>query len=63
MKFVERKDLNKAKCNVCNLPAKYITRVPFPIGVNKYYDYGMRIRLCLCNHCLDNLYKMGIEFY
>lgn len=63
MKFVERKDLNKAKCNVCNLPAKYITRVPFPIGVNKYYDYGMRIRLCLCNHCLKSLYKMGIEFY
>ena len=28
MKFVERKDLNKAKCNICNLPANYITRFP-----------------------------------
>ena len=35
MKFVERKDLNKAKCNCCNLPAKYITRIPYPLGVNK----------------------------
>lgn len=57
MKFVERKDLNKAKCNCCNLPAKYITRIPYPLGVNKDYDSGMRIRVCLCKDCMKTVFK------
>ena len=58
MKFVERKDLDKAKCNFCNNQGKYITRISYPLGINKDYDSGMRIRVCLCKDCMKTIFKM-----
>ena len=58
MKFVERKDLDKAKCNFCNNQGKYITRIPYPLGIHKDYDSGMRIRVCLCKDCMKTIFKM-----
>ena len=57
MKFVERKDLDKAKCNFCNNQGKYITRILYPLGINKDYDSGMRIRVCLCKDCMKTVFK------
>ena len=57
MKFVERKDLDKAKCNFCNNQGKYITRIPYPLGINKDYDSAMRIRVCLCKDCMKTVFK------
>ena len=58
MKFVERKDLDKAKCNFCGSPGIYITRIPYPLGISRDYDYGMRLRVCLCKDCLNRVCKM-----
>ena len=58
MKFVERKDLDKAKCNFCGSPGIYITRIPYPLGISRDYDSGMRLRVCLCKACLKRVYKM-----
>ena len=57
MRFVERKDLDKAKCNFCNNQGKYITRIPYPLEINKDYDSGMRIRVCLCKDCMKTVFK------
>ena len=64
MKFVERKDLDKAKCNFCNNQGKYITKIPYPllISYDEGYDSGMRIRVCVCSNCLKKLYNMNIRF-
>ena len=48
MKFVERKDLDKAKCNFCGSPGIYITRIPYLLGISRNYDSGMKLRVCLC---------------
>ena len=57
MRFVERKDIDKAKCNFCGSSGIYITRIPYPLGVNKHYDSGMRIRVCLCKDCMKTVFK------
>lgn len=60
MKFVERKDLDKAKCNFCGSSGIYITRIPYPLGISRDYDSGMRIHvcLCLCKDCMKTIFKM-----
>ena len=58
MKFVERKDLDKAKCNFCGSPGIYITKIPYPLGISRDYDAGMKLRVCLCRDCLKRVYKM-----
>ena len=57
MKFVERKDLDKAKCNFCGSPGIYITRIPYLLGISRDYDSGMRIRVCLCKDCMKTVFK------
>ena len=63
MRFVERKDLDKVKCNFCGSNGIYITKISFPLGINEDYDSGMRIRVCLCSKCLKSLHDMGITYY
>ena len=58
MKFVEQKDLDKAKCNFCGSSGIYITRIPYPLGISRDYDSGMKLQICICKDCLKRVYKM-----
>ena len=58
MKFVEEKTWIKLSVTFCDSPGIYITRIPYPLGISRDYDSGMRLRVCLCKDCLKRVYKM-----
>ena len=58
MRLVKRKDLGTAKCNFCGSSGIYITKIPYPLGISREYDAGMRLQVCLCKDCLKRVYKI-----
>lgn len=59
----KKKDLDKAKCNLCGSSGIYITKIPYPLGVSRDLDLGMRLRVCLCKECMKRVYQILKETY